>query len=478
MLTTTVLASLGLQVGTVAAETVLGAVVFTRHGDRKPPNSFHRPSLTSPGTTKHYGNQQLTSLGARQNFQIGSDYRARYIDANATHRIRGISDAAYDPSQIYATAPNQPILLSTATSFLQGLYPPLADVDPAIATSTLANGTDITAPLSGYQYVPLSSIPTNSPSTIWLKGDDLCPAYTTSSKSYASSPEYQTVLDSTRPFYQSLSSILASFYPDSSSLSFQNAYDIFDLLNVARIHNASTSAVTDDTLYQLRTLADTAEFNFNYNPSEPARSIGGATLAGAVLNQLNKTVTSKGKLKFSLLAGSYDTFLAFFGLAGLIKESEEFYGLPEYASTMAWEVFSEGETEEFPEAGELKVRFLFRNGTEGALNTWSLFGRGREVLGWGEFVEGMRERAVASVEEWCGICQSQVDFCGVYDVKGTEGRKGLSNVVAGVIGAVVTLGVMFLVTVGFLILRKMSRKAARPTQGGEEKFSLHSGSRV
>jgi len=42
---------------------------------------------------------------------------------------------------------------------------------------------------------------------------------------------------------------------------------VFDVLNVAEIHNAtipSSDLVTNDTLFQLRTLADNHEFNLAY----------------------------------------------------------------------------------------------------------------------------------------------------------------------------------------------------------------------
>ena len=115
---------------------------------------------------------------------------------------------------------------------------------------------------------------------------------------------------------------------------------VFDLVNVARIHNASSPArdvVTDDQLFQLRTLADSAEWGYNFNASQPARQIHAQTLAAALLSQLNQTVTSKGKLKVSLLAGSYDTMMVFFGLVDLTAASPDFYGLPDYASSLVFE---------------------------------------------------------------------------------------------------------------------------------------------
>ncbi|KAK4656477.1 hypothetical protein QC762_0036000 [Podospora pseudocomata] len=455
---------LSLLAGRAMAETVHGVVVFTRHGDR---------------TTKHYGAQTLTNLGTTQNFQIGGDYRARYIESSSPHQILNISEFNYVPSQIYASAPNQGILLNTATAFLQGLYPPLADLNPSIATQTLNNGSESTSPLNGYQYITLQGIPPNSPDAIWIKGDDNCPAVTQASQSFESSPEFTTKLTSTREFYQSLFPVLKSVYDITSpeDLSYASAYDIYDLINVARLHNSSFS-ISPSQLFQLRTLADSAEFAYNFNASQPERSIHARTLSSAILTQLNKTVALEGALKFSLLAGSYDAFLAFFGLAGLTEVSESFYGLPDYASTMAFELYSPETRTSFPEEKDLWVRFLFKNGTAGGLDSWPLFGTGRESLSWGEFTREMKGRAIGSAEEWCSACGSSDGFCATYTGVAAEmfTRGGMPNAIAGVVGAAVTLVVLGIVgLVAFLFVRRR-RSGGSVVVMADEKGSVRSGS--
>lgn len=408
----------------------------------------------------------MTSLGASQNFQVGSDYRARYLAAGSPHQIAGISESKYISSQIYATAPNSGILLSTATAFLQGLYPPLVDLAPEIASQTLNNGTRSTSPLNGYQYATLQGVKANSPDTIWIKGDESCPTLDASLSALESSAPFTSLVASTRPFYESFYPALQSVSDirSPSTLSFASAYDIFDLLNVARIHNASSTPISDADLFQLRTLADAAEFASSYSPTDAARSTGARTFAGAVLAQLTKTVASAGALKFSLLAGSYDTFLGFAGLADLTAASADFFGLPEYASTMAFELVSAGAGGSLA-TDDLRVRFLFRNGTEGALTAFPLFGGKEESLGWAEFVQKMQAIAITTVEGWCGACQSEVDFCKVYQVDGEVAAKkegGMSSAVAGVVGAMVTLGVVALVG-GFVFLMVRRRRS-----GGEK----------
>lgn len=446
------------------------------------------PMLTWTGTTKWYKAQALTSLGAEQNRQVGGGYRERYLSSSSPDRILGISQDKYVSSQVFATAPDQGILMNTATAFLQGFYPPLGDIAPEIASQTLNNGTNSTAPLDGYQYVILHGINDNSPDTIWIKGDDECPAYTNSSKKFTKSTEFRQRDTATRDFYAGFYDVLSSgvYNLKKEDMTYAHAFDIFDLVNVARIHNATSPArnVSDTNLDQLRTLADSAELGLNYNASETIRSVGAQTLSGVVLRQLNTTVSSRGKApKFSLLAGSYDTFLAFFGLTGLLDVSPDFHGLPEYASSMAFELFTEDNADMFPSSvdSNLRVRWLFRNGTAGNLTGFPLFGSGEMSLPWPRFVSEMQKRAIVDVGDWCTKCSSKADFCAAYgdnvgakDNEKSDGGSsgGMSNAVAGVVGAMVTLGVVAIVgAVAFVLLR---RKRAAKTSA--DKTSVRSGS--
>ena len=386
-------------VGTAVAETVHGVVVFSRHGDR---------------TTKHFGSQVLTPLGAQQCFQVGGEYRARYLASGSPHRINGISEFQYVPAQVWASAPDQSILLGTATSFLQGLYPPLGDIQASDVSMQLANSSSVSNPLSGYQYVTLHGVSDDSPETVWIKGDDDCPAVAAASADFKVSAEYQSRVASTRDFYRSLYPLVHEIYPSADSLSYAKAYDIFDVINVEQLHNATSPArnVTADQLLQLRTLADSAEFGLNFNASQPARSLHARTLAASVLSHLNDTVTSAGQNpKFALLAGSYDTFLAFFGLANLTAASPDFFGLPDYTSTMAFELFTPGTTFD---RDDLRVRYLFKNGSAGALTAFPLFASGKADLPWADFVSGMQQRGVGTAREWCSACQSEAVFCAAY----------------------------------------------------------------
>jgi len=133
------LSTLSLLAAADAAETVLGAYIFHRHGDRTP---------------KALAPTKLTTLGYEQVYRSGQYYNSRYITGDS--KIKGISEDTVSLSQLSVTSPVDNVLQSSAMGFLQGLYPPVQTVQ------TLANGSDVSAPLSGYQLIPVNTIETGT----------------------------------------------------------------------------------------------------------------------------------------------------------------------------------------------------------------------------------------------------------------------------------------------------------------------------
>jgi hypothetical protein len=368
--------------------------------------------------------------------------------------------------------------LHTATDFLQGLYPPLGELNRELASLTLANGTEVTGPLNGYQFVWIHGESEEEPDTIWIKGDDECPAFTTASKTYTQSEEYRSTLESSREFYSKFVDLLDGIMP-AEDVSYAQAFNVFDLLNVGRIHNESVAAaVSDSDLDQLRFYADQSEFGLNYNKTMPARAVGGMTIAGGILRQLEQTVTTQGKLKFSLMAGSFDTMLSFFGLTNLTERDPNFKGLPDYSSSLAFELFTEADIDTFPSnQDDLRVRFLFRNGTESRLNPFPLFGQNDDTMSYADFRTELGARAINDVGEWCSFCESEASFCSVKEHSSfgssesgpsshsasKSGKSGLTVTQAGVVGAMTTLGVVgLLAALVFLLRRRKSKSVMRP----------------
>ncbi|KAF7191963.1 Lysosomal acid phosphatase [Pseudocercospora fuligena] len=472
----------------VWSRTVHSVIVFNRHGDSMALfwqlSHFFTPLTCMTGTSKFYPNYQMTSLGAQQCYDSGSYYRSLYLNFSSPSYISGISEETADFNQLWASAPDQPVLFQTALNFMQGLYPPLSSSEAQV----LANGTTISAPLDGYQYIHIQGEDEKSPDTIWLKGDDECPTYENASKAYRQSSEYLSLMESTQDFYTQFSPLLSTILDGEQNLTYKNAYNIFDLLNTAKVQNSTIAdQISDENLNEARYLANTWEFNHNYNSSEPDRSIGGEALAGGILRQMSSIMSDSASTKFSLMTGSYDTFLALFGLVGLPAIDPDFEGLPNYAASIAFEMFSEADDAEFVEE-DLRVRFLFRNGTESGeeLRAWPLFGLEEESLGYGEFVERMGSKAIMTVGEWCGRCQAEADFClaedeGAAAVESGDGDEnhdnGLSLAGAEGIGAGVTLAVVAIVgLLAWMLMRKRRASTAAPVMAERMMSDAESGS--
>jgi hypothetical protein len=425
-------------------ETVLGVYIFSRHGDR---------------TAKSTPPTNLTDLGYEEVFNSGTYFRNRYIAEGASSKIYGMNTDLVKEAQITVSAPLDTVLQNSALAFTQGLYPP---VGPVLGANTLRNGTVVQSPLNGYQLIPVQLVSNGAGSedSAWLEGAQNCANAQISSNSYFSTPEYMSTLNKTQSFYNGVAPMVNRTFT-AQQTSYANAYTIFDLLNVASIHNSSddfpsSQLLTPDTFFQLRTLADQHEFNLAYNQSEPIRAMTGAVIASQVVQALNGTITGKGANKLNVQFGAYAGMMSFVGLAGLLPVNPDFYGVPDYASTLTWELVTNAtvSSTSFPSADEISVRFLFHNGTTSNISeptVYPLFGQSETVLAWNDFVTGMNKFAVGGQAQWCNLCGNSTGVCAP-SVLGTGGSSsgttssssggGISKAVAGVIGAMVTLAVI------------------------------------
>jgi hypothetical protein len=193
-----------------AQETVLGVYIFHRHGDR---------------TSKSWPPASLTDLGYHEVFSSGQFYRDRYIDANASNPIYNVSPNLVKNSQLNVQAPVDTVLQNSASGFLQGLYPP---VGATLGSQTLANGTDIEAPLNGFQLIPVNAVQSasssaNSENSAWLQGSSGCNNAIVSSNNYFYSEEYLSMLNKTADFYQSVLPVINTTFTSAQD-SFKNAY--------------------------------------------------------------------------------------------------------------------------------------------------------------------------------------------------------------------------------------------------------------
>ena len=192
---------------TLKNETVLGVYMLHRHGDRT-------PKILAP--------TNLTDLGYREVYLSGDYYRNRYIVDGAPYRISGINADEVSLSQLQVSAPIDNVLQSSAIGFLQSLYPP---VGSSLDTEDLANGSTVTAPLQGYQLIPLGVAESGSGSedSAWLQDTSGCAKAEISSNEYFTSDEYNNMLSSTKGFYKDLLPVIDGMF-NSTTGDFFNAY--------------------------------------------------------------------------------------------------------------------------------------------------------------------------------------------------------------------------------------------------------------
>lgn len=221
--------------------------------------------------------------------------------------------------------------------------------------------------------------------------------------------------------------------------------------------------LTPDTLQQLFALANTHEWGLSYNESEPIRSIAGSQLAAEVVQFLQETIDEAGSqtgYKLGVQFGAYASFSAFFGLADLPSVNVDFTGVTNYASSMAFEMFtntsSDVTTANYPSEDDIYVRFLYRNGTATEAtppDVYPLFGTNQDVLKWNDFVSHMNDFAIGDTESWCTACGNTTGICEAYAPSsksadssdagsGSSCNNGLTPAVNGVIGAMVTLAIV------------------------------------
>lgn len=176
-------------------------------------------------------------------------------------------------------------------------------------------------------------------------------------------------------------------------------------------------------MHQLQTLADAHEWGLAYNESEPVRAIAGAVLAGELLQALNTTMTSplakSSAQRFTIQFGAYATFMSFFGLANLTAVSEDFRGIVDYASSIAFELVTNATvngtgapTTVNPD--DVSVRFLFANGSASDSNVpqlYPLFGQQETTITWNDFSAGISKFAVDDTASWCQACGNTTGVC-------------------------------------------------------------------
>ncbi|BFZ61339.1 hypothetical protein YB2330_002404 [Saitoella coloradoensis] len=428
---------------------LLGIVLLSRHGDRT--QYYQSPAnYTSTETA-------ITPLGERQNYNQGSFVASRYLNSSSDHYIQGIAEVAnVDQLDVKADAGGEGnVVLLSAYAFWEGVYPPTAREN-----ITLANGTTVTSPLGGYQYVPVTTIvETDSP---MLEPWTSCPAFTKNLNSFYTSSFFSNKSTESADFRSNLTS-----YVGGRNTSLINMYNTFDYMNVNSIHNATYLASLPDTfLAQTRDLANWHEY---YSFSSPAPdgigNIAGRTLMPMIMDSMNDIVNDE--VKIAHYAFAYKPFISVFNMTGADSDSsaqDNIKGIVDYASLAVFELWGTS-----GDNASVTVKFLFRNGTDDdrTLTPYPILGSQNVSLE--SFVDTMEPYGIPTLKDWCTTCNqtSSTMGCDLYFTSSstTSDKRwsgAVSPIAAGFIGAVVALAVAALLAGiwSFIIAPKKRRRAA------------------
>lgn len=464
---------------------VLSTFIYMRHGDRTP---LYSPELSI-----------LTPYGAQQMYNAGNRFRSRYLTnspvaSNESTTIRDISTYLLNAEEVTILSTDDQYTIASAQAFMQGLYPPLtaaSNRSRILGVSELANGSNVVAPMNGYQYPSVYSVSSYDLNSIWIDGAANCPAFTQELMEYYNTSDFNFLYQSSLGFYRGLGSRFLSDVFPADSLGYFNAYYIYDYLQYQYLHNRSiASALSQDNMTRAEILAADWTHAMFGNATDRVRSIAGRSLATQILSTFYRTIRREGRRnKVNVWVGDMAPLISFASLAGLtVPQNAIFYNVPPMAAGFVFELIALTNTQAtnlvYPSTSDMYVRFYYLNGTDSnaALVAYPLFGRSpsQTMVSYAEFVNGLSKFSLAGVKDWCTTCGSQNVFCPTFT--GTTGsatstpaaRRRISPAIAGVIGALVTLavaGILFALLAAFAGFRVHKRPSSRKSDLGGFKGS-------
>ncbi|KAK8168949.1 histidine phosphatase superfamily [Phyllosticta citrichinensis] len=465
---------------------VHSAVIFTRTGERT-------PLLQTSGPAR------LTPWGAQQAHDQGNFFRQLYVsgetnegDATGPRPIVDLSKDALENNQLFLLASENDYATATGLAFLQGLYPPLGMNASNVAllggAATLSNGSFVQAPLGGYQYPQLRTASNYDPNLIYVAGAYGCVNAAKDRNDYFTTAESSETKNRTGELYNNIGNAVLLGAMSEDSWNYDRAYLIYDYVNYAYWHDSSiqqafaNNETLRSTLDQLRYLANQQQWAM-VNSTDPAhfvRSIAGQALASKILNQLYININTAGSAaKLSLLFGEFDPMLAFIGLTGLSEQEPDLRGIPDWASSLVVELYSDdppgqssntsvatsnstdGFTGVYPDIANLFVRFYLRNGSDPyiPLNNYGIFQTPQPVsnadkhIPFQEFESALTALSLGSasfpgsssssqqdqdgndnnapspmlpdpaIPAWCAVCEARSIFCTALNAD-LQGPKG------------------------------------------------------
>ncbi|KDQ50371.1 hypothetical protein JAAARDRAFT_186303 [Jaapia argillacea MUCL 33604] len=368
---------------------LLGVVLIARHGDRL--EFFQDPYTYTPTAT------YITPLGEVEEYISGQNLASLYLTPSSPSYINGINTTLADIDQLVFRADASgegTVILNSMYALVQGMFPPTT-----YSNVTLSNGTTVTGPLGGYQYIPIQSV--ENTLDISLNSFTSCPNFDNHTAAFYASPQFQATAMEAAPFLMDLAP-----YLDGRSTNFTNMFNIFDYVNVQSIHNKTFYDMLPPTfLEQAYYYANFHEYGV-FSDVSPGGigNIAIQTVLPSIFTDLQSFANTSNPLKLALNGVSYKPFISLFNITQATVANPEIAGIVDYASVVALEL-SEG-------ADGPTVTMKFRNGTtDMEFTTLPMFGNLTSVP-LTQFINALAPYAINTTAEWCYACnQTTLNGC-------------------------------------------------------------------
>jgi len=362
---------------------VHGVVVLARNGDR---TEYYQ----DPKSYK-YGPTVSTPLGEVQAHNVGAFLRKTYLNPSSSNHIRGISSDLANLKQLHVRVKvggEGASVFDSATATLQGLFPP----NPANKI-TLANETTVVAPLGGYQYIPVETVEPNNDRSLEPWTD--CPAFEKHVKKVLASEKFKEVEKKAQPFFNSLKDFVFG-----RPTTLENAYNLHDYVSSELVHNKTYAHRLPPTfLEQVRGLADYRENAiFSDDDINGIGNIASRTASHGIVRALQRIAFNGDPLQMMIIETTYQPFISFFHQAEVAAKHPELKAIPDFGSVIAIELRRGAP----PESREF-LRFKFKNGTDGAFETFTVFNH-HEDIPLTEFIYRIENSVITSNSDWARAC--------------------------------------------------------------------------
>jgi hypothetical protein len=411
---------------------VHGVIILARNGDRL--EYYQNPNNYAGAST------ETTPLGEVQSHQLGSILRAEYFDNASPSFIHGMRTDLVDTHQVHALAKaggEGTVVFDSAIATLQGLFPPTPKNE-----MTLANGTTVTAPLGGYQYVPVETVEPGNDRTLESWTD--CPAFEKHVAAFHKTDEFKEKSEAADPFFKGITD-----YVFGRPTTLENIWNIYDYVNSELEHNKTYAYRLPPTfIEQAQGFVDFHEWGvFHGKEMGSIGNIAGRTILNTILRSLERISFNGDPLQFLLIESTYQPFISLMHMTELVKDFPELQGLPDFGSALAIELRRGAP----PESRDF-LRFKFKNGTSD-FQMLHAFGHHADIP-LTEFVYRTENYVIGNNKDWKNACGSSFT---ALDVLGNSTRK-VQTAGTGFVALFLLFGL-------FILSKVIRRRRAKAAEG-------------